>query len=117
MIVHARIGRKLRISETYVRLMTQQRKNLQKLLSGEADQSFRFDELFSLLRSLRFELRRRTGSHHIFVRADLPEIINLQPRKSGDAKPYQVRQVRAIILKYRLHVSLFQGAEDDDFDT
>jgi len=29
------------------------------------------------------------------------EILNLQP-KSGKAKPYQVKQVRGVILKYNL---------------
>jgi len=41
------------------------------------------------------------GSHHIFYREDIPEILNLQP-KQGKAKPYQAKQVRHIILKYDL---------------
>ena len=40
-------------------------------------------------------------NHHIFTRAGVDEIPNLQPR-SGKAKVYQVKQVRAVILKYRL---------------
>ena len=35
------------------------------------------------------------------TRAGVDEILNLQPR-SGKAKVYQVKQVRAVILKYRL---------------
>ena len=31
----------------------------------------------------------------------IEEIINIQP-KNGKAKPYQVKQIRAIILRYRL---------------
>jgi hypothetical protein len=46
------------------------------------------------------------GDHHIFSRADVVEILNLQP-KGNHAKPYQVRQVRDIIVRYRL------GGEDD----
>ena len=42
------------------------------------------------------------GSHHIFFRIGVAEIINLQPRGGGEAKPYQVRQVRDLVIKYRL---------------
>ncbi|MDP2958770.1 MAG: hypothetical protein Q8N53_20265 [Longimicrobiales bacterium] len=35
------------------------------------------------------------------LRAGVDEILNLQPR-GGMAKPYQVKQVRHVILKYRL---------------
>jgi len=41
------------------------------------------------------------GDHHIYFRDEVDEIINLQPLQ-GHAKSYQVAQVRAIILKYRL---------------
>ena len=44
---------------------------------------------------------RVRGSHHIFSRTDVAEILNLQPR-GGQAKPYQVKQVRGVILSYRL---------------
>ena len=47
------------------------------------------------------------GSHHIFTKDGIQEIINFQP-KGTSAKPYQVKQVRAIILKYHL------GGSDDD---
>jgi hypothetical protein len=49
---------------------------------------------------LGFEERKR-GSHHIFRKARVEEKINLQ-RDDSKAKAYQVRQVRAVILKYRL---------------
>ncbi len=59
-----------------------------------------FADLCQLLRRLGFEERMR-GSHHIFTRDDIAEILNLQPSGSN-AKPYQVKQVRGVILKYRL---------------
>jgi len=37
----------------------------------------------------------------ISSRQNVNEIINLQP-KGGQAKPYQVKQVRNIIVKYKL---------------
>jgi len=36
-----------------------------------------------------------------FTREDVEEILNLQP-KGQRAKPYQVKQVRRLILRYRL---------------
>lgn len=53
-----------------------------------------------LLQRLGFEERVR-GSHHIFTRDDVVEILNLQP-KGANSKPYQVKQVRAVLVKYRL---------------
>jgi predicted RNA binding protein YcfA (HicA-like mRNA interferase family) len=44
---------------------------------------------------------RIKGSHHIFTREDVDEILNLQPRDSL-AKPYQVKQVRKILVQYKL---------------
>jgi len=43
------------------------------------------------------------GDHHIFSKADITEIMNLQPLKDGKTKAYQVKQVRSIIIKYKLH--------------
>jgi len=45
--------------------------------------------------------KRVVGSHHNFRRPGIEEKINLQ-RDGNNAKPYQVKQVRAVILKYRL---------------
>ena len=75
-------------------------KTLQRVLSGSGDANIRFDDLVSLLRGLGFELRIR-GSHHIFRKVGVEEKLNLQ-RDGSHAKPYQVRQVRATILKYHL---------------
>ncbi len=80
--------------------MSRKRKTLEQILSGTADADVRFRDLRSLLKALGFEERSR-GDHHIFTRDDVVEIINLQPRGSH-AKPYQVKQVRELILKYRL---------------
>ena len=74
-----------------------------KILSGDADGNIRFVELCRLLVYLGFD-RRIKGDHHIFTRNDVMEILNLQP-KANKAKPYQVKQVRDMIVKYRLRVS------------
>src|SRR5947207_15088710 len=57
-----------------------------------------------LLEYLRFS-RRIKGGHYIYSRAGIEEILNLQPLKGGGAKPYQVKQVRLVMLKYRLEIS------------
>ena len=50
---------------------------------------------------------RVKGDHHIFTKDGIEEIINLQPRGSA-AKPYQVKQVRNLVLQYKLKL----GEED-----
>ena len=75
-------------------------KTLDRVLSGRADANIRFRDLCTLLLELDFVERIR-GDHHIFSRADVPEILNLQPQGS-QAKAYHVRQVRQLILRYSL---------------
>lgn len=76
-------------------------KLLEKVLSAEADAAIRFDELCFLLKRLGFESRTR-GSHFIFRKAGVPDKTNLQ-KDGSHAKPYQVKQVRAIIFANGLH--------------
>jgi hypothetical protein len=73
---------------------------LRQILEGRADANIGFGDLRALLRHLGFAERMR-GGHHIFRRAGVEERINLQ-REGSKAKPYQVRQVRSVILRYRL---------------
>lgn len=77
---------------------------LKTVLSGLSDKNIRFEDLRNLLFDLAFRERIK-GDHHIFHREHVPEILNLQPLKDGKAKPYQVRQVRGVLLKYKLHRS------------
>lgn len=69
-------------------------------MSAQADTGIAFDELCTLLQRLGFALRVR-GGHYIFTREGMIEIINLQPSGSL-AKPYQVKQARNLLRKYRL---------------
>ena len=85
--------------------MPQRDKLLEQVLRGKSDANIPFEGFLRLIRKLGFEERIR-GSHHIFTLEGVEEIINLQP-KGAKAKAYQVRQVRNLILKYRL------GEEDD----
>lgn len=78
--------------------MSNPRKTLFKILGGQSDANIPFNTLVSLLLRLGFDLRIR-GSHHIFSKPHLDEIINLQPL-GAKAKPYQVRQVRDLINRH-----------------
>ena len=80
--------------------MTEHDKLLFRVLRGASDTNIPFEGMRSLLRSLGFQERIR-GSHHIFTKEGVEEILNLQPKDGGKAKPYQVKQVRQVILKYR----------------
>lgn len=71
-----------------------------QILRGASDSNVRFQDLRSLLVRLGFTERIR-GDHHIFTRDGVAEILNLQPRGSM-AKPYQVRQVRKVLVEYKL---------------
>jgi len=75
---------------------------LKKILAGLSDKNIRFEDMKKLVVSLGFDCRVK-GDHHIFSKEGIAEIINLQPLRDGKAKPYQVKQVRNLILKYKLH--------------
>lgn len=87
-------------SEGAVKSMGKFSKIRHKILSGSSDTNIEFVVLCQLLLRLGFDERVR-GSHHIFTRNGVSEILNLQP-KGSSAKPYQVKQVRTILVKYRL---------------
>ena len=80
--------------------MSRSTRLLQKILRGRSDANIVFGDLCALLQDLGFEERIR-GSHHLYRKQGVAEKINLQ-RDDGHAKPYQVRQVRRVILKYKL---------------
>ena len=76
------------------------RKLLRRLARGSLE-NVAFDELVRLVEGLGFELRRVRGSHHIFVHPEVAELLNLQEVK-GQAKPYQIRQLLRLIVRYAL---------------
>ena len=80
--------------------MSKYEKLLFKVLGGTSDANISFNDLRGLVKRFGFEERTR-GSHNVFRKEGIVEKINLQ-RDDDKAKPYQVRQVRALILKYKL---------------
>jgi predicted RNA binding protein YcfA (HicA-like mRNA interferase family) len=78
-------------------------KIIEKILSGSSDANINYDELCNLLIRLGFKSRQK-GSHRIFYKENIEEMINLQSTGS-QAKPYQIRQVRQIIIRYKLEIN------------
>jgi predicted RNA binding protein YcfA (HicA-like mRNA interferase family) len=74
-------------------------KLLRKLSGGQ--KNIRFTDATACAEAFGFHLARVSGSHHIFIHADIPEPINLQ-NVNGQAKPYQVKQLLKLIEKYDL---------------
>lgn len=85
--------------------MSQHDKLLLQILRGTSDANIPFAGLRNLLLRLGFAERIR-GDHYIFTKMNVAEILNLQP-KGAKAKPYQVKQVRNLLVKYKL------GGQDD----
>ena len=81
--------------------MSQFEKILLAVLSGTRDSNIPFADLQVVLTRLGFVCRVK-GDHFIYTRDGVEEIINIQPTANRKAKPYQVKQVRSIILRYRL---------------
>ena len=71
-----------------------------RILQGKSDANLDFDDLRRFLAWLGFQERIR-GSHHIFRKQGVRELVNLQ-KEGSKAKVYQVRQVRQILLRYGL---------------
>jgi hypothetical protein len=80
--------------------MGKEEKILHRVLRGGSDADIAFSDLCLLLHFLGFNERIK-GSHHIFSQPDVQEILNLQP-KGSKAKAYQVKQVRHVVLRYKL---------------
>ena len=75
--------------------MSRHEKPLAQILGGRADANVGFEALCALLRHLGFEERTRS-SHHVFRRAGVEDLIDLQ-RDGDEATAYRVRQIRAVL--------------------
>lgn len=80
------------------RILAQRDKLFYSIMCGVQDNNVKFSDLQKILSDLGFQ-RRVKGDHFIYWKEGVEEIINIQPNKDK-AKPYQVKLVRNIILKY-----------------
>jgi predicted RNA binding protein YcfA (HicA-like mRNA interferase family) len=62
-----------------------------------------FSDMCRLMEAFGFELRRTSGSHHVFVHPEVRELVSLQEVR-GQAKPYQVRQFLRLVERYALRM-------------
>jgi hypothetical protein len=83
--------------------MSKVEKLFDRLMSGNSDANFPFDDLAQLLHRLGYMARQAKGSHIVFYRRD--SFLNLQYGSDGKAKAYQVRQVRAELKRLNLNPS------------
>ena len=83
--------------------MSRVAKIVEKILQGRSDQNIAFDDLCRVLDRGGFSKRQGKGSHCIYYKDGVDEIINVQP-KGSLAKSYQVKQVRDLLVKYKIEV-------------
>lgn len=85
--------------------MSQRQKFLARLLSGQHDHDIDFATLCALLTILGFT-QRINGSHHLFGRAGITDLINIQPTTGSKVKSYQAKQIRVLLLRNRVALNL-----------
>ena len=83
--------------------MSKAEKLAAKILSGKSNNNFAFNDLCYILDRAGFQSRSGKGRHRIYYKEGIVEIVNVQPR-NGKAKPYQVKQVRELLLKYKIDI-------------
>jgi len=62
-----------------------------------------FNDLVIVAESFGFHLARSKGSHFLYKNKEIGKTINLQSDR-GQAKPYQVEQLLAVVEKYNLEM-------------
>ena len=80
--------------------MSKASKTLADILTGRSDANIAFADICHLLERAGFTPKPGKGSHTLFNKDGVEEIINLQPI-GNKAKSYQVKQVRNLLLKYQ----------------
>jgi hypothetical protein len=78
------------------------RRLLERLRRG-SHRNVSFRDMTRLVEAFGFQLRRVSGSHHLYAHAAIPELLNLQ-EVDGDAKPYQIRQFLKLVERYSLYL-------------
>jgi hypothetical protein len=85
-------------------IVGRRRKLYDSIISGRSDANIPFEQTVNMLKYLGFDERIR-GSHHVFVREGIEEMIDIQD-VGGECKPYQVKQMCAVLKKYNLRKEL-----------
>ncbi|MCL2087868.1 MAG: type II toxin-antitoxin system HicA family toxin [Oscillospiraceae bacterium] len=77
------------------------RKFLEKICNN--NKNVNFYDLVAIIEAFGFFQIRTKGSHHIFARDGVYDLVNIQNEK-GEVKPYQVTQFLKIIEKFNLEL-------------
>ena len=75
------------------------RKLLEKIYNNK--KNVKFNDFIIIVEAFGFSQIRTKGSHYIYARNDVYDLVNIQNEK-GEAKPYQVTQFLNIIEKFNL---------------
>ena len=82
--------------------MVDPRRLLARLARGDVA-NVSYSDLTRLVEAFGFELRRTSGSHHVYAHPEVRELLNLQDVR-GEAKPYQIRQFLRLVERYALRM-------------
>jgi predicted RNA binding protein YcfA (HicA-like mRNA interferase family) len=69
-----------------------------------SQKNVRFQDFCTLLEYFGFVRVRVRGSHHLYQHPDIDELMNVQPKKDGLAKAYQVRQFLKLLASHDLQL-------------
>ncbi len=93
--------------------MVKKQKPYERLVNNQ--KNVRFTQLITVVEAFGFVLDRIKGSHHMYKHPDIAEaFLQLQPDKSGQAKPYQIKQFLSLVEEYDLSLGDTEEANDDD---
>ncbi len=62
----------------------------------------RFQDFCAEAERFGFVLKRTRGSHRTYAKEEVPEILTLNPGRSGKAVPAQIRKLRNLVRQYHL---------------
>ncbi|MDX1991800.1 MAG: type II toxin-antitoxin system HicA family toxin [bacterium] len=80
--------------------MSKKAKLLQR--TQNSPKNLRFLDFCTLMEYFGFTLVRMRGSHHLYQHPKIEEVMNVQPKKDGLAKAYQVQQFLKLIETHQL---------------
>ena len=92
--------------------MVKKQKIYQRIVNNQ--KNVKFNQLISVVEAFGFILDRIKGSHHTYKHPEVTDaFLALQPGKSGDAKPYQIKQFLSLVEEYNLRMKGTEETNDE----